>query len=69
MNPWREAAFVLAGFMALFVIGCDQTTAAKDRLAALTCAKYGGYKSYKPQLDRLVVLCQDGTVVSVKWLP
>lgn len=51
------------------MVGCDKMTAAKDRAATLTCAKHGGYKSYRPKIDHLEVLCNDGTLVSVKWLP
>ena len=49
--------------------GCDKLDEAKKRVATLTCKDHGGYKSYRPKLDRLEVLCNDGALVSVKWLP
>ena len=73
MEPIRDY-FILLGVLGLLALctlsaGCDQLKAAKDRVAVLACASHGGSKSYMPKGDHLEVMCKDGTLVSVKWLP
>ena len=49
--------------------GCDELKEAKDRVALLACVDHGGIKAYRPKGDHLEVVCKDGTLMSVKWLP
>ena len=66
-----HAITVLAAllFVAYGIFGCDQYKAGKDRVALLACVDHGGSKSYMPKGDHLEVVCKDGTLMSVKWLP
>ena len=64
-----SAVIALGLFIAYAIFGCDNLKAAKDRVALLACAEHGGSKAYMPKGDHLEVMCKDGTLVSVKWLP